>query len=765
MKMNKKLLTFFLCVIMIFSLLPTSLFAAGSLDTSRPVSLTVAYLNAETPIKKANFRLYHFATLHTNGDCVLTEAFASSGIEMIEGKNDAAWMEVTTALHGYVQLNDIEATASGKTDDNGKVLFTEIPQGLYLVVGDTVKQGNRRYTAEPFVISLPTMSAQSGAWTYDLEVNPKFTSKKTENNVNTITRRVVKVWNDEGFAFKRPESISVVLMKDGEAYDSVELNAANNWRYEWNHLNENYTWTIAEEEVPENYTMKASKVGITYTITNTYKKDPAGDTVERQVTKVWNDQGNEAQRPASVEVVLLKDGAEYETVTLSAANNWKYRWTGLSGSYNWSIDEKNVPAGYKKTVTNEGIAYVITNTYEKDGGSISRQVKKVWNDSADQTKRPASVAVVLYKDGEAYETVTLNEANGWQYQWTGLNRGFQWTVDEKEVPAGYEKSVMQEGVAFIITNTRVPETPNQPVYTERQVVKVWDDAGFEQMRPAEVEAVLYKNGEVHETVKLNEENNWQHTWTGLDTAYNWTVKEKDIPAGYRASVTNNGTVYVITNTYIREQTMNRQVIKVWDDAGNEDKRPDAVTVTLLCDGTAFETATLNEANGWQYAWTGLDAGKTWTLLETDVPAGYASTVTDDGITFLLTNRYIVKETVIVQKVWNDAAHESERPNKVEVELLCDGVVIDTVILEEACGWKHEWVDLDSGFTYTVREKTVLDKYKTAIHQDGNSFVITNTYSVIPQTGQLWWPVPVLLAAGLLMILLGLLRRRGMGYEK
>jgi hypothetical protein len=88
-----------------------------------------------------------------------------------------------------------------------------------------------------------------------------------------------------------------------------------------------------------------------------------------------------------------------------------------------------------------------------------------------------------------------------------------------------------------------------------------------------------------------------------------------------------------------------------------------------------------------------------------------------------------------------------------------------VVLDEACEWKHAWMDLDGGHTYTVREKTELDKYKTAIHQDGNSFVITNTYSVIPQTGQLWWPVPTLLAAGLLMILIGLLRRRGMGYEK
>ncbi len=36
---------------------------------------------------------------------------------------------------------------------------------------------------------------------------------------------------------------------------------------------------------------------------------------------------------------------------------------------------------------------------------------------------------------------------------------------------------------------------------------------------------------------------------------------------------------------------------------------------------------------------------------------------------------------------------------------------------------------------------------------------------LPQTGQLWWPVPMLVFAGLLCIVVGLIRRRGAGYEK
>ena len=51
------------------------------------------------------------------------------------------------------------------------------------------------------------------------------------------------------------------------------------------------------------------------------------------------------------------------------------------------------------------------------------------------------------------------------------------------------------------------------------------------------------------------------------------------------------------------------------------------------------------------------------------------------------------------------------------------------------------------------------RYSTVIVRDGNTFVITNTWKRIPQTGQLWWPVTALTLAGLGLLCLGILRRR------
>ncbi|MFR1991010.1 MAG: Cna B-type domain-containing protein [Oscillospiraceae bacterium] len=47
------------------------------------------------------------------------------------------------------------------------------------------------------------------------------------------------------------------------------------------------------------------------------------------------------------------------------------------------------------------------------------------------------------------------------------------------------------------------------------------------------------------------------------------------------------------------------MIKRWDDAGYEQKRPDTITVTLLKDGTVYDTRTISRMDSWQYTWSGL----------------------------------------------------------------------------------------------------------------------------------------------------------------
>ena len=82
--------------------------------------------------------------------------------------------------------------------------------------------------------------------------------------------------------------------------------------------------------------------------------------VDVSVRKVWNDDGKD--RPSSVKVRLDNEDGEYDTVTLSDDNDWKYTWTGLDANKKWEIKEVNVPAEYKDTYSSDGFDFTVTNT-------------------------------------------------------------------------------------------------------------------------------------------------------------------------------------------------------------------------------------------------------------------------------------------------------------------------------------------------------------------------------------------------------------------
>lgn len=92
---------------------------------------------------------------------------------------------------------------------------------------------------------------------------------------------------------------------------------------------------------------------------------PSRSTLTVTVEKVWIGD-EEATRPASVNVTLLKNGTEYETVTLDASHGWKHTWRSLSRKGEWTLTEQ-VPEGYTVLVEkNQGerkLTFTVTNTY------------------------------------------------------------------------------------------------------------------------------------------------------------------------------------------------------------------------------------------------------------------------------------------------------------------------------------------------------------------------------------------------------------------
>ena len=94
-----------------------------------------------------------------------------------------------------------------------------------------------------------------------------------------------------------------------------------------------------------------------------------------------------------------------------------------------------------------------------------------------------------------------------------------------------------------------PKCSAEPTYTALKVLKVWEDKGHENARPANVTIKLLKDGELYETVQLSADNQWRYTWEQLAAGASWTVVE-EINADYTVKIEQNGVTFVVTNTYV-----------------------------------------------------------------------------------------------------------------------------------------------------------------------------------------------------------------------
>lgn len=111
-----------------------------------------------------------------------------------------------------------------------------------------------------------------------------------------------------------------------------------------------------------------------WTLSPKYEKETKGNgggdkstPVELSVVKVWDDEGQESDRPDSVTVELLRDGVSYATQTLTKSNNWRYTWTDLSSANEWTINEVGSPnAKYTVLTEKEGSIYTVTNSHTVD---------------------------------------------------------------------------------------------------------------------------------------------------------------------------------------------------------------------------------------------------------------------------------------------------------------------------------------------------------------------------------------------------------------
>lgn len=468
----------------------------------------------------------------------------------------------------------------------------------------------------------------------------------------TVDVKATKNWDDANNQDgKRPTKITINLLADGQKVESKEVQAAadGTWTVEFTKLakykdGKEIKYTVTEEAVAE-YESTITD----FTITNKY----APKAIDYKVTKVWNDANNQdGKRPESVTVQLYKKvgdadpvAVEGKKLTLTAkdktdANTWVALFTNLpqyeaGKEITYSIDEVDVPAGYKASVTGQ----VVTNTHDVETVVLSGT--KVWKDNNNQDgKRTTSVKVQIINGDKVVQEIEVSEKTGWKFESKKLpkyenGKEIKYTVKETAMTEYKATITTDKDGKYTITNEHTPEK----IAVSGQ--KTWiDNNDQDHIRPASVTVALLANGkETGKTAIATAETGWKYEFTELDRYQNgkaieYTVKEVGVPTGYTATETGMN----VTNTHTPEKTSVKGK-KIWKDEDNKDGiRPSSVTVKLLADGKETgQTATVSETSGWTYEFTGLDRyqeGKeiAYTVEEVNVPDGYTASVEGYNIT-------------------------------------------------------------------------------------------------------------------------------------
>lgn len=111
-------------------------------------------------------------------------------------------------------------------------------------------------------------------------------------------------------------------------------------------------------------------------------------------------------------------------------------------------------------------------------------------------------------------------------------------------------------------------------------------------------------------------------------------------------------------------------------------------------------------------------------------------------------------SITIKKEWNTDA-SSKAADSVTVQLLKNENVVKTAILNSQNNWQVTYDDMPESDAYSIKEIDVPKGFTATYKQNGYVFTVINSSTLI-QTGQLIWPIPVLLVVGMVLIAIGII---------
>lgn len=473
------------------------------------------------------------------------------------------------------------------------------------------------------------------------------------------------------------------------------------------------------------------------TVTNTIQQDYYGTL---SGTKVWKNPEGNYDDTVEISLIATVDGSEYtvavdtigEQDPATGSRDWGYSFSSLpkyavdtagnsviaalvaegvelegqSITYKVTdgLTDYNVTDGtFEQNLTNQikpaAGTLSVTKTWEDDGNSYDTRpvedVTLVVTRSSNGETDPAFEKTVtfdpIYGLDETPEAVAVNtatytfeetfdvyDADGKLYTYTVAEQG---AVTENQVTTIAGKDGAEYGVTYPKQNVTLVDGAAELMALNTldgdqvtiTVSKTWKGPGTEAATGKATFQV--KDGDtVVDSCELTGDDS--HTFTLPKPAASYDVVEVAVE-GYTTDKTVNDekTAYSFTNT-IGQSTFDITGTKAWTGVPEGENLPETVTVILNRNGEKIDEDVITAAEGWNYAFEGLDkydltTGKEYVYTVTDSVGGFTAT---DGKTPI---QYTVKEGTVAGDVFTPAGASIELDGVTYTILIAGGQITNT----------------------------------------------------------------------------------------
>lgn len=306
-----------------------------------------------------------------------------------------------------------------------------------------------------------------------------------------------------------------------------------------------------------------------------------------------------------------------------------------------------------------------------------------------------AVMTVTDNDGKVIDTWT---SDGNPHSIKGLHEGWEYTLTETTAPKGYVKA---ESIKFTVSTDKKDQTL---VMKDKQFTASKKDvSGKNYVEGAKLEVRDDQNRVVDSWTSTKED----HYVSGLEEGKTYRLVEVEAPKGYvKAS-----DIYFTVSKDKKNETVVMKDAKITaskrEITGTQEV-PGATLTVKDEDGNTVDTWVSGDK---EHYVSGLEEGKTYTLIEETAPEGY---VRAEEITFTVTNEKVDQEVNMFDaqvKVTKTDALTGDAVKGAEFTVFDkDGNIVDKWITD---GTAHAVSGLDAGKEYIIKETKTPEGYMTA----------------------------------------------------